>query len=318
MGSLPPTGSRPVRACSAIWARSCSNGAVAESGSRAIFRFTYPILPQPAKMAGAARPSPVACPAMTVIVRDARPEDLPRVVEVRRAVLPFLVETPESLHAQVRNAPRARRHRLLVAERDGRSSGRRTRASPTTAPSPAGRPPRRWCTRRTGDGARAVCCCGWRRTTWPRRAPRSCTPGCWTSRSTGRSPSGAATAGAARRASSGSTWRGPTCRSRRRSCRRVSRWALRRTSRPTRAAVRGGRGGDGGRTVGRARGVRRLRGVAAAHVAQSASGPRAVHRGRGRRPGRGLHRRPHRRAGALPVGDDRHTAGVPRRGWRSW
>ncbi|OII65266.1 GNAT family N-acetyltransferase [Streptomyces sp. CC53] len=60
---------------------------------------------------------------MTVIVRDARPEDLPRIVDVRRAVLPFLVETPESLHAQVRNAPAARRHRLLVAERDGQVVG---------------------------------------------------------------------------------------------------------------------------------------------------------------------------------------------------
>lgn len=60
---------------------------------------------------------------MTVIVRDARPEDMPRLTQVRRAALPFLVETPESLLAQVLNAPPARKHRLLLAERDGEIVG---------------------------------------------------------------------------------------------------------------------------------------------------------------------------------------------------
>ncbi|GGY48759.1 hypothetical protein GCM10010326_48900 [Streptomyces xanthochromogenes] len=47
MGSLKPTGSFPERARSAIWARSCSYGAVAAPGSITILRVTARFSPAP-------------------------------------------------------------------------------------------------------------------------------------------------------------------------------------------------------------------------------------------------------------------------------
>lgn len=57
---------------------------------------------------------------MTVLIRDFRPEDAKTVAEVRREAIPFMVTTPESVAAQVANAPAAQRYRLLIGELDGR------------------------------------------------------------------------------------------------------------------------------------------------------------------------------------------------------
>ncbi|MBB5936306.1 GNAT family N-acetyltransferase [Streptomyces zagrosensis] len=56
---------------------------------------------------------------MTVIVRDFRPEDAEAVAAVRRAAVPFIVATPESVIWQAANAPAAQRYRLLIGELDG-------------------------------------------------------------------------------------------------------------------------------------------------------------------------------------------------------
>lgn len=60
---------------------------------------------------------------MTMTVRDALPEDMSEITRVRRAALPFLVETPESLLAQVQNAAPAAKRRILVVEQDGEILG---------------------------------------------------------------------------------------------------------------------------------------------------------------------------------------------------
>ncbi len=57
---------------------------------------------------------------MTVIVRHFRPEDAVAVAEVRRAAIPFMGNTPETMAWQVAHAPAAQRYRLLVGEWDGR------------------------------------------------------------------------------------------------------------------------------------------------------------------------------------------------------
>ncbi|MQY13198.1 Mycothiol acetyltransferase [Streptomyces sp. RB5] len=56
---------------------------------------------------------------MPLIIRDFRPGDAPAVMAVRRAAVPFLVQTPEALAESVAGAPAAQRLRLLVAEADG-------------------------------------------------------------------------------------------------------------------------------------------------------------------------------------------------------
>ncbi|MFT2017451.1 N-acetyltransferase family protein [Streptomyces sp. 796.1] len=57
---------------------------------------------------------------MTVIIRDFHPADAEAVAEVRRAAIPFMVTTPESVAGQVANAPAGQRYRLLIGELDGR------------------------------------------------------------------------------------------------------------------------------------------------------------------------------------------------------
>lgn len=60
---------------------------------------------------------------MTMTVRDFRAADAPAVAEARRSAFPYLVTTPRTVAWEVASAPRARRHRLLVAEVDGRVVG---------------------------------------------------------------------------------------------------------------------------------------------------------------------------------------------------
>ncbi|WP_228981974.1 GNAT family N-acetyltransferase [Streptomyces sp. DH12] len=60
---------------------------------------------------------------MNVIVREFRPEDAPGVTRVRRSCAPYVVVTPASVLFDVAASPPARRHRLLVAERDGEAVG---------------------------------------------------------------------------------------------------------------------------------------------------------------------------------------------------
>lgn len=56
---------------------------------------------------------------MTTIVRDFRPEDAEAVAEVRRAALPYLVCSAETLAWQMASAPASQRLRRLVAEDAG-------------------------------------------------------------------------------------------------------------------------------------------------------------------------------------------------------
>ncbi|MFD0342739.1 GNAT family N-acetyltransferase [Streptomyces sp. NPDC127117] len=56
---------------------------------------------------------------MTVIVRDFLPADAEGWVRVRRAALPYVVTTPESVIFQMASAHPDKRYRLLVAEVDG-------------------------------------------------------------------------------------------------------------------------------------------------------------------------------------------------------
>ncbi|MEU2671902.1 GNAT family N-acetyltransferase [Streptomyces sp. NPDC007164] len=56
---------------------------------------------------------------MTVIVRDFLPADAEGWVRVRRAALPYVVTTPESVIFQLASAHPDKRYRLLVAEVDG-------------------------------------------------------------------------------------------------------------------------------------------------------------------------------------------------------
>ncbi|MFJ6435690.1 GNAT family N-acetyltransferase [Streptomyces sp. NPDC091416] len=60
---------------------------------------------------------------MTVIVRDFRPADAEDWVRVRRAVLPFMVTTPEQVAFDLDTAHPDKRYRLLVAEEDGEVIG---------------------------------------------------------------------------------------------------------------------------------------------------------------------------------------------------
>ncbi|MFF3958131.1 GNAT family N-acetyltransferase [Streptomyces sp. NPDC001890] len=60
---------------------------------------------------------------MTVIVRDFLPADAEGWVRVRRAALPYMVTTPESVVFELANAHPDKRSRLLVAEADGELIG---------------------------------------------------------------------------------------------------------------------------------------------------------------------------------------------------
>ncbi|MEL5954405.1 GNAT family N-acetyltransferase [Streptomyces sp. CLV115] len=60
---------------------------------------------------------------MTVIVRDFLPADAEGWVRVRRAALPYVVTTPESVVFQLASAHPGKRYRLLVAEVDGELVG---------------------------------------------------------------------------------------------------------------------------------------------------------------------------------------------------
>lgn len=62
-------------------------------------------------------------PRMTVTVRDFRPEDAEAFVAVRRAALPFMIATPESLAFDLSSAHPDAHYRLLVAEEDGEVFG---------------------------------------------------------------------------------------------------------------------------------------------------------------------------------------------------
>ncbi|MFE7107279.1 GNAT family N-acetyltransferase [Streptomyces sp. NPDC057575] len=60
---------------------------------------------------------------MTVIVRDFLPADAEGWVRVRRAALPYMVTTPESVAFELASAHPDKRSRLLVAEADGELIG---------------------------------------------------------------------------------------------------------------------------------------------------------------------------------------------------
>ncbi|MGW0435810.1 GNAT family N-acetyltransferase [Micromonospora sp. NPDC003197] len=60
---------------------------------------------------------------MSIIVRDFQPADAEAAAETKRAAMPYLVLTPELVAWQVAHAPGQQRHRLLVAEVDGRVVG---------------------------------------------------------------------------------------------------------------------------------------------------------------------------------------------------
>jgi len=60
---------------------------------------------------------------MSMIVRDFQPADAESTADSKRAAIPYLVITPELVAWQVANAPAGQRHRLLVAEVDGRVVG---------------------------------------------------------------------------------------------------------------------------------------------------------------------------------------------------
>ncbi|GAB3154277.1 GNAT family N-acetyltransferase [Micromonospora sonneratiae] len=60
---------------------------------------------------------------MAVIIRDFQPADAEQAAESKRAAIPFMVITPELTSWQVANVPAGQRHRLLVAEADGRVVG---------------------------------------------------------------------------------------------------------------------------------------------------------------------------------------------------
>ncbi|WP_323055297.1 MULTISPECIES: GNAT family N-acetyltransferase [Streptomyces] len=60
---------------------------------------------------------------MTIEVREFRPEDAPRVLHVRRTVLPFLVVREESLFWESTRAARRLSAQVFVAEVDGRVAG---------------------------------------------------------------------------------------------------------------------------------------------------------------------------------------------------
>ncbi|MEV6103518.1 GNAT family N-acetyltransferase [Streptomyces sp. NPDC051940] len=60
---------------------------------------------------------------MPLIIRDFRPEDAETVLAVRRAAVPFLVQTPQAVIDHAAHAPAAMRLRLLVAELDGEIVG---------------------------------------------------------------------------------------------------------------------------------------------------------------------------------------------------
>jgi GNAT superfamily N-acetyltransferase len=60
---------------------------------------------------------------MTLTVRDYRPADAKAVADLRRAVLPFLVSTPQGVAWDVTTAPAAQHLRMYVAEHDGRLIG---------------------------------------------------------------------------------------------------------------------------------------------------------------------------------------------------
>ncbi len=60
---------------------------------------------------------------MSVLVRDFRPEDADAVAEVRRAAVPFVVTTAESVRWHVASAPPEKRLRPLVAEVGGQVVG---------------------------------------------------------------------------------------------------------------------------------------------------------------------------------------------------
>lgn len=60
---------------------------------------------------------------MSVLVRAFRPEDADAVAEVKRAAVPFLVTTPESVRWSAASAPPEKRLRALVAEVGGQVVG---------------------------------------------------------------------------------------------------------------------------------------------------------------------------------------------------
>ncbi|MGD3107460.1 N-acetyltransferase family protein [Streptomyces sp. YGL11-2] len=60
---------------------------------------------------------------MTLTVRDFRPADAKAVADLRRAVLPHLISTPQGVARQVAGAPPAKRLRVFVAELAGRVIG---------------------------------------------------------------------------------------------------------------------------------------------------------------------------------------------------
>jgi GNAT superfamily N-acetyltransferase len=60
---------------------------------------------------------------MTVTIREFRPTDAEAVSHVRSAVLPHMITTAELVGWQAATAPAAQRHRMFVAEDDGRLVG---------------------------------------------------------------------------------------------------------------------------------------------------------------------------------------------------
>ncbi|MFE7121381.1 GNAT family N-acetyltransferase, partial [Streptomyces sp. NPDC057654] len=60
---------------------------------------------------------------MTLTIRDLAPPDAEAAAAVRRAAIPFLLATADSIAWEVAHAPAAQRFRMLVAESDGRVIG---------------------------------------------------------------------------------------------------------------------------------------------------------------------------------------------------
>ncbi len=177
---------------------------------------------------------------MTVIVRDLRPDvraDAEGFSDTRRLALPYMLSTPRGRGAHPDARPPGRPLRTA-----GRRGGRRDHRH-----GPALRRPRQPGTRpglrqhlrapRTGRGAAPVrSCCAPPRNASPHWASGSCSPGCWTSRTTAPSPSGTASGPAAPPTSCAWTWQPARCRPAR-TRRRASNCARPPTSRTTRARV---------------------------------------------------------------------------------
>ena len=149
---------------------------------------------------------------MTVIVRALRPEDAAAFARVRRAALPAMLATAESVAFDLAHAHPDARYRPLVAEADGEVVGTAQVGIAYDSPDPGQGYVNVYVDPgRTGLGAGSLIVRA-AEEYLAGRAPSPSIRGCWTPRGTGRSPRAAATGRAGRPTSSAWIWRTARCR----------------------------------------------------------------------------------------------------------